>query len=162
MPFALLLFGLVFVVTGVKGTTRAMGDQLVKDFTGDGNFFYWFASIGAVGALGAVPEFRAFSRMFMTLIIVAMIIRNGGVFDKLLQAIKTGPVAPERTNANAAGSKDDANDLSGMLANPVSIGAAAMAKGAALAQKSIDTSRAQTSDPAKNASALTRLLGVFF
>jgi len=119
MPFALLLFGLVFVVTGVKGTTRAMGDQLVKDFTGDGNFFYWFASIGAVGALGAVPEFRAFSRMFMTLIIVAMIIRNGGVFDKLLQAIKTGPVAPERTNANAAGRETERFQLTGQQKNSI-------------------------------------------
>jgi hypothetical protein len=105
MPFALVFIGLIMIVTGAKGTQSALGKQLVSDFTGPGNFFYWFASIGVIGAAGSIPGFKPFSRMFMTLIIVAMVLRNGGVFDKFMQALATGPIAPdssaESSNASA-------------------------------------------------------------
>lgn len=165
MPFALVIFGLIFIVTGVKGTTKALGRQVVSDFSGPQSFLYWFIAIGAVGALGAVPAFKNFSRAFMTLIIVAMVIRNGGVFDKLIEAIKTGPIAPERDAASSG------NNLPGTsipvpsplaVLNPVGALADIVKGVGATASQSIATSRAQQSNPAANASALTRLLGAIF
>jgi hypothetical protein len=82
------------IVTGARDTYAAFGKQVVGDFTGAGNFTYWLVALGAVGAIGYVPSLRSFSRAFMALIIVAMVIRNGGVFDKLTQALQNGPVHP--------------------------------------------------------------------
>lgn len=95
MPFALVTIGLIMIVTGAKGTYSAFGKQVASDFTGEGNFLYWIASIGAVGALGYVPDLKTFSRMFMTLIVVAMVLRNGGVFDQFTAAMRQGPTKPD-------------------------------------------------------------------
>lgn len=159
MPFALVIFGLVMIVTGVKGTIKPLGNQLVKDFTGPGNFFYWFAAIGAVGASGAIPGFKNFSRMFMTLIIVAMVIHNGGVFDQLINAIKTGPVAPPKGTASSDPREQGA--LIGALAPIGDIGSAALRGVQQTASQSITTSGQQQSNPAANVSALTKLIGLF-
>lgn len=96
MPFALVTFGLIMIVVGAKGTHAQFGAQLKADFTGPGNFTYWLASIGAVGAVGYVNPFREFSHAFMALIIIAMVVHNGGVFDKLSEAIAKGPLAPSQ------------------------------------------------------------------
>lgn len=108
MPFALIIIGLVMIVTGARNTHAALGDQIVSDFTGEKNFTYWVISIGSVGALGYVKPFEEMSRMFMLLIILAMVIKNGAVFDKLMEAIRLGPEAPaaqsEPTISSAAGS----------------------------------------------------------
>lgn len=94
MPFALVTIGLLMIVSGSRDTYAAFGKELVSDFTGPGNFTYWIVALGAVGALGYAPQFRTFSRMFMALIVVAMVLRNGGVFDKFSEALAQGPVHP--------------------------------------------------------------------
>lgn len=163
MPFALLIIGLIFIVTGVKGTTGAMSRQLAKDFTGSGNFLYWFAAIGSVGALGAIPSFKNFSRVFMTLILVAMVIRNGGVFDNIIRTIKTGPISPERDGQTGQQSESTlAKVAKGPLADPSSIGGQAVSYTQAMARKSIDASVQQTSDPARNFGAVAKVAGKIF
>lgn len=159
MPFALTFIGLIFVVTGVKGTIGVLGSQLKRDFTGEGNFLYWFLAMGSVGSLGAIPEFRNFSRLFMTLILVAMVIKNGGVFDKLIDAIRTGPVAPHGDEISTTGKSADYSSLS---QNSVSIGARALADTTAMAQQSIATSNQQTAQGFKNAGTLAKIVGSFF
>lgn len=95
MPFALVTIGLIMIVSGARDTYDAFGKQLVSDFTGPGNFTYWLAAIGAVGSLGYIPDFRTFSRTFMALILVVMVLaQKTGFFDRLTQALNTGPIAP--------------------------------------------------------------------
>lgn len=85
MPFALIIIGLVLVVTGVRDTYAQFGSMVAADFTG----FVWFAvAIGGVGALGSVPEARSFSHIFMALILVSLILSNSGVFTKATQALQ--------------------------------------------------------------------------
>lgn len=91
MPFAFITIGLIMVITGVKGTHAALGAQLQKDFTGDRNFVYWLLAIGVVGSLGYVESMKTFSRLFLLLIVVAMILKNGGFAEKLMQALAQGP-----------------------------------------------------------------------
>ena len=112
MPFALVTIGLIMIVTGAKDTYDAFGSQVVGDFTGPGNFTYWIASLGAVGAVGYVPEFRGFSRAFMALIIIAMVIRNGGFFDKFKSALSSGPTKPAQ---NATPTPTNAGGVAGMV-----------------------------------------------
>lgn len=101
MPFALVTLGLIMIVVGAKDTQTALGQQLLKDFTGTGNFTYWVASIGAVGALGYVDSLRTFSRSLMFLILLVMIISNRGVFAKLTEALSNGPVSPAKSDSSA-------------------------------------------------------------
>jgi hypothetical protein len=119
MPFALITVGLILVVTGARNTYQAMGQALVGDFTGPGNFTYWLLAIGSIGALGYVDALRGFSRMFMALIIIAMVLKNGGVFNQVQQALQQGPIAPQ------AGSTGTTSALGAAIGS--TIGSAAVA-----------------------------------
>ena len=101
MPFALIIVGLLLIVTGARDTYKQFGTMLVGDFTGEGNFTYWLAAFGALGALGYNDTLRPFARGFMALILISMVIRNGGFFDQFGKALKEGPTAPsEKQGAN--------------------------------------------------------------
>lgn len=97
MPFALVIVGLLMVVTGAKGTHAALGQELRADFTGEGNFLYWLLALGIIGAVGVIPGMQNFSRLFMTLAIVSMVLKNKGAFDKLKEAIELGPEAAPKS-----------------------------------------------------------------
>lgn len=107
MPFALVIIGLVMIVTGAKDTHEAFGKQLVSDFTGPGNFTFWIASLGGIGALGYFPALRDFSRAFMALILIGMVLANRGFFNQFSAAMQAGPTAPAKgdsaTTAPATG-----------------------------------------------------------
>lgn len=90
--------GLLMVVSAVKNTHVQLGEQIKSDFTGPGNFTYWIAAIGIVGAVGYIKPLQAFANAFLTLIVLSFILKNGGVFDKLSDALSQGPLA---TPANA-------------------------------------------------------------
>lgn len=109
MPFALVIVGLLLVVTGVKNTQAAFGAQVLSDFTGPGNFTYWIASMGAVGALGYIPALKQFSIAFMTLLIIAMLLAeqkanatSGGFFGMLSTALNAGPATPQSADDSAS------------------------------------------------------------
>lgn len=95
MPFALIVIGLIMIVTGARGTYRQFAAQITADFTGPGNFLYWIIGLGVVGAVGYIDSLRTFSRLFMTLILISMVLANQGFFAKLQQAINSGPAAPD-------------------------------------------------------------------
>lgn len=95
MAFVLTVVGLLMIVTGAKGTYAQFGSQVASDFTGPGNFTYWIAAIGSIGALGYIDTLRTFSRYFMALILISMVLANKGFFTKFTEALKTGPIAPQ-------------------------------------------------------------------
>jgi hypothetical protein len=95
MPFALVTVGLILVITGVKDTYLAMGQLVKGDFVGKGNFLYWIAALGIVGSVGYVERLRGFANAFMALIIIAMVLKNGGVFSQFKAALASGPVSPQ-------------------------------------------------------------------
>lgn len=103
MGYALVIAGLLMIVTGARGTYAAFGKQLAGDFTGPGNFTYWMVGIGSVGALGYIKPLEQFSRWFMTLIIIAIFLADRGFFAKFTEALKTGPVAPTVPSAAPSG-----------------------------------------------------------
>lgn len=103
------------VVTAAKGTHVALGNQLTKDFTGPGNFIYWFLAIGIIGALTYLPKGERIAKPFLALVITAMLLSNRGFFAKFMEAVKSGPIAPPREQSAAgpqtanAGNPDLAN-----------------------------------------------------
>lgn len=87
MPFVLTLVGLLLVVTGFQNTHKQFGNQLVSDFTGQNNFIFWIAALGAVGALGYIKELEPFSRAFIVLILIGIFLSHSGFFTQLNAAL---------------------------------------------------------------------------
>ena len=91
MSFALIIVGLVLVISSVRNTVTEGNPNLVEmlktDFTGANNFSYWIISILIIGAIGYVPTFRPLSRAFLVLVIIVLIVSNGDFFKQFnLQA----------------------------------------------------------------------------
>ena len=115
MPFALITVGLILVITGARNTYADFGNTLRGDFTGPNNFTYWLVAFGIVGALGYIDALRTFSRMFLALILISMILANkGGVFNAITNALQSGPVNPTAAPSTVSGA---ANDNSSTIAN---------------------------------------------
>lgn len=116
MAFVLVTVGLLMIVTGAKGTYAAFGSQVASDFTGSQPFTYWLAAIGAVGALGYIDALKTFSRLFLTLILVSMVLANKGFFAKLTAALKQGPVAPPAGTGTPSGGSSSVGQSSSSTA----------------------------------------------
>lgn len=93
MPFALVMIGLLMVISAVMNTHAQLGKQLQSDFTGPNNFTWWLLVMVFVGGLGYVERLRPIASAFLVLIIVSLFIANRGVFGKATEALKKGPVA---------------------------------------------------------------------
>lgn len=87
MPFALLIVGIVMIVSAVRNTTDQLTTAFKNDFTGKDNFLYWLVSILIIGAIGYVPTLRHLSRVFLVLVIVVLFLSNGGFFTKFNQQL---------------------------------------------------------------------------
>lgn len=98
MPYALVIVGLLMIVTGINNTYSQFGAQLQADMTGSNNqgrgFIVWVIALFLVGALGYINNLRTFSHYFMALILISMILANKGVFAQFQKALNSGPVAP--------------------------------------------------------------------
>jgi hypothetical protein len=114
MPFALVLIGIILIVTGFQNTYQAFGKQVQGDFSGPGNFFYWLTSIAVIGGIGYIPKLETFSRLFMFLLLLTMIIglykKNPAFFSQFSQQISSGstetvnPIgAPVASGSSASG-----------------------------------------------------------
>lgn len=126
MPFALVIIGLLMIVTGAKDTHLCLGRELQADFSGppNQNFLWWVAAIGGLGALGAIEPMRGLSKMLMALTVIAMVLAQsknggGGFFGQLFAALKAGPdkIDPAQCQpVMAAGATTAAKPVSGVAA----------------------------------------------
>jgi len=104
MPYALILMGAVLLVAGVRNTYADLWKLVENDFTSQGGFLSWVAAIAVVGGMGYIPKLKPLSIAFMTLLLIVLVLSNGGVFQKLQLFIQSGaggrnagsggPVAP--------------------------------------------------------------------
>lgn len=94
MPFALLLVGLVLLISGAKNTQDTLFATVKGDFTGQDNFIYWFVAIMIIGGLGYIPKLKPISTAFLALVIVVLFLKKGnanglggGLFSQLTSAL---------------------------------------------------------------------------
>lgn len=118
MPFALVTIGLLMIVAGARNTHGQFGRMLSEDFTGPDNFLYWLAGIGAVGAVGYYEPARGFSRAMLVLLLVAMVLSNGGFFAKFRDAIANASPGSGASPAQAAASAPLSQFLEGLSQSP--------------------------------------------
>lgn len=89
------------VVTAAKGTHVALGNQLVKDFTGAGNFIYWIIALIIIGAISKTPQGEKIAKPFLVLVLTVMVIANKGFFAQFMNAVRSGPQASQRETLTA-------------------------------------------------------------
>jgi hypothetical protein len=82
MPFALAIIGILLVVAGARGmgNVKALRDLLVNDFTGQNNFLVLIFAIGLIGMVGYIPGMQKFSRAFLILLFVVLLLATRGGF----------------------------------------------------------------------------------
>lgn len=90
MPFVLILFGAVLLVAGIRNTYKDLWTLVKGDFTEQGGFLTWVAAIAVVGGMGYIPKLKPLSVAFMTLLLLVLVLSNGGVFAQLQKFIQSG------------------------------------------------------------------------
>lgn len=102
MGLALIAIGLLLTVSGVQNTQTDLGKLLYGDFTGQGSFLWWVASIGIIGSLGYVPSMKGLSNALLGLVFVVFILSNKGVFANFNAAL-SGSGGGIGTSSNSSG-----------------------------------------------------------
>ena len=121
MIVALLIFAMLLIVTGVRGTYRDLFNALGQDLP---PFMIWAAAIIGVGAVGFVPGLKPVSRGLLALVIVVLVINN---YDKILKGFNDAwqnvPAnqPPPSQNAGTNSPGDVASSLPSSLSDIVEI-----------------------------------------
>ena len=92
MPFVFIVIGVLFLVSGVRDTSSDLVTLLHSDLTGKSNFFYWILSILILGSLGYIKGFQPFSRAFLILVLLVLILSQqkstgSGFFEAFQSAL---------------------------------------------------------------------------
>lgn len=88
MPYALILFGLILIVSAYRNTTDQLGALLKSDFTGQNSFFVWIGAIILVGSIGYIKIMEGVSRAMLVLILLVLFLSNQGFFAQLSSALQ--------------------------------------------------------------------------
>jgi hypothetical protein len=96
MPFAFLIVGTVLVISGVKGTSAQLLTMFKADIQGKDGYLYWAVAILLIGSVGYVPALKPFSRAFLVLVLVVLVLKTGnksatggGFFAQFTAALKS-------------------------------------------------------------------------
>jgi hypothetical protein len=101
MPLLFIGTGVIFILTGLNGNPSALYAAVKNDFTGQNNFIYWMLSILTLGALGYIPDLKNLSRLFIVLVVIVLLLDNGGFFTQL-QAFVKSTSSPSTSGTGAA------------------------------------------------------------
>lgn len=94
--------------TVVNGKPNGDGKGLWPLLKGDfepgnkGNFLAWFAAILVIGMIGYIPELKPIANTMLVLVILVLLISNGGFFAKFEQQVLT-PAPSASTATQSAG-----------------------------------------------------------
>lgn len=110
MPFALIFAGAIMLISAVRGTEKQLGTLVKQDFSGPGNFLYWFLGIVAAGSIGYIKQFETSSRYLILFMLIAFLISNrrgiASLPEQLSQATSTSNVAAGDQNARVVQLRD--------------------------------------------------------
>jgi hypothetical protein len=113
MIFGLLVLGTLLIASGLKGTEHKLGQQIANDMLGTDGFIGWIAAFGAIGALGYIPKLEQPSRYLIALLVVVIVLRNGGVFQQAMTAIQTAAASGGSASVPAQPTALDSTGSSG-------------------------------------------------
>ena len=87
MPFILIGAGLTLLLTAIKGDPDKFYTLLQGDFTGPNSYLYWIFSIFVLGVLGYIEPLQKFSRLFIVLVVIVLLIHNQGFFAQFQRQV---------------------------------------------------------------------------
>jgi hypothetical protein len=90
MPLVAIIMGAILADLAFRGTEHEFAKQLGADFGQGSQFWSWAAAIAIIGALGYVDALKRPSGLLMALVVLGMVLKNGGLFQQL-EAIVTHP-----------------------------------------------------------------------
>lgn len=94
MPFVFAILALLFLVVAIRGTEQDMFALVKSEFWGTNSFVPWAAAIVILGSIGYAKPIRPITDAMIGLILLAILLGNGGgVFAQFNAALKN-PVAP--------------------------------------------------------------------
>jgi uncharacterized membrane protein YgcG len=93
VPIGVILVGVSLLILAARGTEHEFAKQLESDFGQAQQFVAAIAAIIIIGALGYVTQLRTLSNLMLALVIVVLVLKNGGLFTQLAQVV-THPPAP--------------------------------------------------------------------
>lgn len=133
MPFALIIVGVVLLITSVRGTLTGGSNSLVSllqsDFTGSNNFVYWLVAILVLGGIGYIPKLKPVSIAMLTLVIIVLVLTKGnaqgiggGFFSQLTTGLATTQnIIPAQNSAVQSGTAPTGGYLAPLPATPLTI-----------------------------------------
>lgn len=84
MAFLFLTAGVFFLVAGVRHQSGNALKLLKGDLVGGSDsYLVWVGAILLIGAIGYVDELKPISHAFLILVIIVLLLSNGGFFGKL-------------------------------------------------------------------------------
>lgn len=127
MEFALILIGMILVMSGYWNTLGQLGAAIKGDFTGPNNFLYWLAALVIIGSIGYIndPNVQRVSRVFMGLLIlvILMVASKRGLVQQFSSTL--GQVTGGPNVASGASSPPIAAQTGTQVGQPLGIGQAA-------------------------------------
>ena len=115
MPVAILLIGILLLVTVYKGNTTEVFAQVETDILGDGSspgFMLWVGAILFLAAAGSILGLQKTSKLFIGLVLAVFILKQNGLWTKVESAL-TSAQKPAATTPVEVGAAVDALDKSG-------------------------------------------------
>lgn len=104
MGFALVIIGLLMVVTGSRGTYAQFGTQLATDVRG---YAPQGIAVIAVGAIGYVSALQQISRWILAFVIIVIFLAQNkgtsGFFQQFQSALNAGPQQPAAIPQQSSG-----------------------------------------------------------
>lgn len=81
MAFALIIFGIAFLLAGYHGNASALFKQLGSEFDGTPSFGKWALAILVLGSIGYIKALKPVSDAFIALVIVVLFLSDKGFFS---------------------------------------------------------------------------------
>lgn len=139
MPIGLAVIALLLIVTAIRGTTSALGEQLKLDLLGDGaksGFIVWviilaiLATVGTVGASYGRKDVQNLTQLFMVVLLVALVLKTPDFLQSFVSQVTGGASSSpkvdegvhaveneakaEETKSGASGGKDIIADVAAL------------------------------------------------
>ncbi len=99
MPFVLLALGILFLAVAWNNSQKDLFALLKSEFVGTSSFLPWIAALLILGLAGYIKPIRPVTHAFIVLILIVMVLANGGGFFARFNAAIKNPVAPANTSA---------------------------------------------------------------
>jgi hypothetical protein len=115
MPFAFLILGSIFIVSGIRGTDQQLFTLIKGDFSStpassgqaaQPSFIAWLFALLVIGGLGYIKPIAPISKAFLALVILVLFLKNGnpngkggGFFAELVTGID-GPTAASSSTSS--------------------------------------------------------------